>query len=66
QNVSEQKDGILMASGELLEWAGRNRMLQISNPDEKWRINPYVPPLVGFRGALHLVELWANETYNKH
>lgn len=61
QEVSRQKDGILMSSGEVLEWAGRSRMLQISNPDEKWRINPYVPPFVGFRGALHLVELWVNE-----
>ncbi|WP_313339807.1 nitrogenase component 1 [Sedimentibacter sp.] len=66
QNVSEQKDGILMASGELLEWTGRNRMLQISNPDEKWRINPYVPPFVGFRGALHLVELWVNEAMSNN
>jgi len=61
QKVSEQEDGILMASGEILEWAGRSRMLQISNPDEKWRINPYVPPFVGFRGALNLAELWVNE-----
>lgn len=59
--ASRQKDGIFMASGELLEWAGRSRTLQISNPDERWRINPYVPPFVGFRGALNLVELWVNE-----
>ncbi len=64
QKVSEQKQGILMASGEILEWLGRSRILQISNPDEKWRINPYVPPFVGFRGAIHLVELWVNEAMN--
>ncbi len=61
QKISEQKEGILMANAEVLEWAGRSRMLQISNPDEKWRINPYVPPFVGFRGAINLAELWINE-----
>ncbi len=60
KNISEQ-EGILMAGSEILEWTGRSRALQISNPDEKWRINPYVPPFVGFRGALNLAELWVNE-----
>lgn len=59
--VRGHKKGYLMASGEALEWAGRNTELQISNPDTKWRLHPYEPPLVGFRGAVHLANLWINE-----
>lgn len=59
--VQEHKKGYLMASGEALEWAGRNAELQISNPDIKWRLHPYEPPFTGFRGAVHLVNLWINE-----
>lgn len=58
--VQEQK-GYLMASGEALAWAGRNTELQISNPDTKWRLHPYEPPFMGFRGAVHLANLWINE-----
>ncbi len=60
--IQMQQKGYLMASGEALEWAGRNTELQISNPDTKWRLHPYEPPFVGFRGAVHLVNLWINET----
>jgi nitrogenase molybdenum-iron protein alpha/beta subunit len=59
--LEEQKGGLFMASGEALAWAGRNRALQISNPDLSWRVNPYEPPFTGFRGALHLLDLWINE-----
>lgn len=58
--VQKQK-GYLMASGEVLEWAGRNTDLQISNPGIKWHLHPYDPPFMGFRGAVHLVNLWINE-----
>lgn len=61
QAVREHKQGILMASGEALAWAGRNPELQISNPDIKWRLHPYEPPLMGFRGAVQLANLWINE-----
>lgn len=61
QTVKNQKDGLLMASGEALKWAGRTTDLQIANPDTIWRLNPYEPPFVGFHGALHLVSLWGNE-----
>lgn len=53
--------GILMASGQTLKWAGRSETMQIANPDLVWRLNPYVPPLAGYRGALHLMELWVQE-----
>ena len=58
--IQYQKRGLLMASGEALAWADRNLSLQISNPDTKRRLNPYVPPFMGFRGALHLMDLWIN------
>lgn len=58
--VTEHKKGWLMASGEVLEWSGKNTDMQISNPDTRWRIFPYDPPFVGFRGALHLANLWIN------
>ncbi len=61
QAVQSQGKGPLMASGEVLAWAGRNAELQIANPDIMWRLNPYEPPFVGFRGAIHLVSLWINE-----
>jgi nitrogenase molybdenum-iron protein alpha/beta subunit len=53
--------GILMASGELLCYAGKNHDLQIANPDLLWRTNPYIPPLIGYRGALFLMEVWLSE-----
>ncbi len=58
--IRSNKKGVLMASGEALEWGGRNLSLQISNPDTKWRLNPYLSPFVGFRGALNLIDLWLN------
>lgn len=61
QAIETQEKGLLMASGEALKWAGRNMQLQIANPDAVWRLNPYEPPFVGFRGAMHLVSLWINE-----
>lgn len=58
--IRSHKEGLLMTSGEALEWGGGNLSLQISNPDIKWRLNPYLPPFVGFRGALNLIDLWLN------
>lgn len=54
-----------MASGEALKWAKRNIDLQISNPDIKWRLNPYESPFIGFRGAINLVNLWLNGLLDK-
>lgn len=58
--IQPRQKGLLMASGEALVWAGRNRALQISNPDVSRRLNPYLPSFVGFRGAIHLIDLWVN------
>lgn len=58
--IAARPKGLLMASGEALAWAGRNKELQISNPDIKWRLSPHEPPFVGFHGAIHLAGLWLN------
>lgn len=62
QSIQSNRKGILMGSGESLKWANRSLELQISNPDIKWRLNPYESPFVGFYGAINLVNLWLNET----
>lgn len=58
--INSKNKGILMASGEVLKKVNGNMDMQISNPDLKWRLNPYEPPMVGFRGAIHLSSLWLN------
>jgi hypothetical protein len=59
--VRSHRNGILMASGEALDWAGHSPELRISNPGTKWhRHTSWMPPFMGFRGAIHLVYLWAN------
>ncbi len=63
--VKNHKKGYLMTSGEALALAGRSLDMQIANPDVKWRIHPYDPPLVGYRGAAQLVNLWLNEDPEK-
>ena len=60
KTIESRKKGLLMASGEALKWADRNMDLQIANPDTKWRLSPYEPPFLGFRGAINLVSLWIN------
>ena len=60
--IQAHQKGILMASGEALAWKGRNLEYQIANPDIKWRLHEYDPPFVGFRGAVHLANLWINST----
>jgi len=59
--VQNHRKGYLMFSGEALRWAGKNTQLAIANPDTEWRLHPYEPPFVGYRGAVHLVNLWVNE-----
>lgn len=60
--IQSHKKGFLMASGEALDWSGYNTDMQISNPDTKYRLHPYDPPFVGFRGAVNLVNLLINVT----
>lgn len=57
--------GLLMTSGKALEWASRSTLLQISNPSARLHINPYQPPFMGFRGALHLADLWSQAFYER-
>jgi len=64
--VKNHEKGYLMFSGEALRWAGKNVQLQVANPDIAWRIHPYDPPFVGFRGAVHLINLWLNEYVLTH
>jgi nitrogenase molybdenum-iron protein alpha/beta subunit len=64
--VKNHVKGYLMCSGEALNWAGKNTELQISNPDIACRIHPYEPPFIGYRGAVHLVNLWINEYMRTH
>lgn len=58
-------EGILMGSGEATEFYKLNPNFQISNPDMKWRLNPNVPPFVGFNGVLELLNIWINEIDEK-
>ena len=60
QAIQERQNGLLMASGAALAWAGRDETLQISNPTTGWHGNPYRPGFMGFRGALNLMDLWCN------
>lgn len=58
--LARREGGFLMASGELLQMAGKDRTLQISLPDDQWH-HRYEPPFVGFRGAVHLLTMLAND-----
>lgn len=59
--VKGMKKGILMGSGEVLKAAGKSRLLQIANPDDRWNLSSRKAPYVGFEGAVYLAELWINE-----
>ena len=62
QTVTNRHQGLLMASGEVLTWAGRNNLaMQIANPSRGWQMYPYSPPYMGFRGAMNLATMWMNE-----
>lgn len=62
QTVTNRHQGLLMASGEVLTWAGRNNLaMQIANPGRGWQMYPYSPPYMGFRGAMNLATMWMNE-----
>ena len=64
--VESHEKGYLMFSGEALKWFGKDTDLQIANPDIKYRLHPYDPPLVGYHGAAQLVNLWINDYVKTH
>ena len=64
--VEAHNKGYLMFTGEALKWYGKNTQLMISNPDIQHRLHPYDAPLVGYHGAVHLVNLWLNEYTATH
>ena len=61
QAVTSKHQGLLMASGEVLAWAGHHMTMQIANPCRGWQSYPYSPPYMGFRGAMNLASMWMNE-----
>ncbi len=64
--VKNHDKGYLMFSGEALKWAGKNTQLQIANPDIAYRMHPYDPPFVGYRGAINIINKLLNEYVLKH
>jgi Nitrogenase molybdenum-iron protein, alpha and beta chains len=58
--LEQHQKGFLMTTGEALKWSGCNAEMQIANPDTQWRLYRQEPPFVGFRGAIHLANLWMN------
>lgn len=64
--LENHEEGFLMCSGEALKFAGKNTDMQIAIPDLKWRMHSYGPPLMGFRGAVHLTEFWINAAMENH
>ncbi len=61
----DEASGIIMASGEVLQWKKLNQDCQICNPDTKWRLHSSYPPLVGHRGALNIISMWINSIAGK-
>ncbi|MBO4360389.1 MAG: nitrogen fixation protein NifE [Eubacteriaceae bacterium] len=64
--VENHEKGYLMFSGEALKWFGKNTELQIANPDIRYRLHPYDAPLVGYHGAVHIVNMFMNEYLRTH
>ena len=64
--VENHEKGYLMFSGEALKWFGKNTQLQIANPDIRYRLHPYDAPLVGYHGAVHIVNMFMDEYLRTH
>jgi nitrogenase molybdenum-iron protein alpha/beta subunit len=58
RTVAEHKNALLMANGEVLRYAGCDPRMQIANPGAGMHLTPSEQPLVGFRGAVNLANLW--------
>lgn len=64
RQLASDRSGFLMGGAELLRRAERDESMQISLPDDRWH-HAYEPPFVGFRGAVNLMSIWANEMMRK-
>lgn len=64
--VKMYEEGFLMCSAEALAFVNKNTDMQIAIPDLKWRIHSYGAPFMGYRGAVHLTELWINCAMENH
>lgn len=58
KEINKEQPGILMADYYTLKRCGYSEELRVEKSLNEWELNPYVPPLTGFRGALHLATLW--------
>ena len=58
KEINKEQHSILMADYYTLKRYGRSEELKIDKSLNEWELNPYVPPLTGFRGALQLATLW--------
>ncbi|MTD39033.1 hypothetical protein GIX45_10350 [Erwinia sp. CPCC 100877] len=62
QVVNEaSSQGIIMASGEVLQLTNQSLNNQIAWPGSRWQMNPYAGPLVGIQGAFRLLDCWVNQ-----
>lgn len=58
KEMNHEQTGIIMADYYTLKRIGRSETLKVEKSLNEWELNPYVPPLIGFRGALHLASIW--------
>jgi hypothetical protein len=58
RTVAEHKTELIMASGEVLYYSGADQRMQIANPGAGMYLTPSEQPLVGFKGAVNLANLW--------
>jgi nitrogenase molybdenum-cofactor synthesis protein NifE len=56
--LSEASAAIVMGKKTLVEHGNGDRDFILTRGVNSWNFNPYVPPFVGFRGAVHLCDLW--------
>ncbi len=64
KEAEKEREGIVMARGDLMEYLGKPGELTLAQPDAYWRLNAYEPPYMGFRGAINLICLWYNALFS--
>jgi nitrogenase molybdenum-iron protein alpha/beta subunit len=57
RTVTERKNELIMANGEVLLFAGRDPRMQIANPGAGMLLTQSAEPFVGFRGAVNLANI---------